>query len=105
DDSGGAITQISSNQSHDRNPVVRSNGNSMFSRWEHVGQRNRFAAFQVKPDGTDMFTFYGPQSQGNSSLHPREMAASGPSSGKLVSSLMSLSGTQEGGALMMIDAA
>jgi len=105
DDNGGAITQISSNQSHDRNPVVRSNGNIMFSRWEHVGQRNRFAVFQVKPDGTDMFTFYGPQSPGNSFLHPREMDTSGAYSGKLVSSLMSLSGTQEGGALMMIDAA
>ena len=105
DNDGGTITQISSNQSHDRNPVVRENGNIMFSRWEHVGQRNRFAVFQVKPDGTDMFTFYGPQSPGNSFLHPREMDSRGPYAGKLVSSLMSLSGTQEGGALMIIDAA
>lgn len=105
DNDGGAITQISSNQSHDRNPVVRANGNIMFSRWEHVGQRNRFAVFQVKPDGTDMFTFYGPQSPGNSFLHPREMDPNGPYKGQLVSSLMSLSGTQEGGALMFIDAA
>jgi hypothetical protein len=105
DNDGGSITQISSNQSHDRNPVVRANGNIMFSRWEHVGPRNRFAVFQVKPDGTDMFTFYGPQSPGNSFLHPREMDPSGPYAGKLVSDLMSLSGTQEGGALMIIDAA
>ena len=105
DNDGGSITQISSNQSHDRNPVVRENGNIMFSRWEHVGQRNRFAVFQVKPDGTDMFTFYGPQSPGNSFLHPREMDSRGPYAGKLVSSLMSLSGTQEGGALMLIDSA
>ncbi|MCW5661454.1 MAG: hypothetical protein KIT60_27460 [Burkholderiaceae bacterium] len=105
DNDGGNVTQISSNQSHDRNPVVRDNGNIMFSRWEHVGPRNRFAVFQVKPDGTDMFVFYGAQSPGNSFLHPREMDASGPHAGKLVSSLMSLSGTQEGGALMMIDAA
>jgi hypothetical protein len=102
---GTNITQISSNQSHDRNPVVRDNGNIMFSRWEHVGPRNRFAVFQVKPDGTDMFVFYGAQSPGNSFLHPREMDPSGPHQGKLASSLMSLSGTQEGGALMMIDAA
>ena len=105
DNDGGSITQISSNQSHDRNPVVRSNGNIMFSRWEHVGPRNRFSIFQVKPDGTDMFTFYGAQSPGNSFLHPREMDTSGPYAGKLISDLMSLSGTQEGGALMMIDAA
>ena len=105
DPDGGAITQISSNQSHDRNPVVRANGNIMFSRWEHVGPRNRFAIFQVKPDGTDMFTFYGPQSPGNSFLHPREMDPSGQYAGKLASTLMSLSGTQEGGALMLIDSA
>ena len=101
DSDGGSITQISSNQSHDRNPVVRENGNIMFSRWEHVGPRNCFAVFQVKLDGTDMFTFYGPQSPGNSFLHPREMDSRGPYAGKLVSSLMSLSGTQEGGALML----
>jgi hypothetical protein len=105
DSDGGAITQISSNQSHDRNPVVRDNGNIMFSRWEHVGPKNRFAVFQVKPDGTDMFVFYGALSPGNSFLHPREMDPSGPHAGKLASSLMSLSGTQEGGALMMVDAA
>ena len=105
DKDGGAITQISVNQSHDRNPVVRSNGDIMFSRWEHVGQRNRFAVFRVKPDGTDMFVLYGAQSPGNSFLHPRDMDPSGPYKGFLASDLMSLSGTQEGGALMFIDAA
>jgi hypothetical protein len=105
DRNGGAVTQISSNQSHDRNPVVRPNGDIMFSRWEHVGPRNRFAIFRVKPDGTDMFVLYGAQSGGNSFLHPRDMDPSGPYKGKVVSSLMPLSGTQEGGALMLIDAA
>ena len=37
DADGGAIAQISFNQSHERNPVVRPNGDLMFSRWEHVG--------------------------------------------------------------------
>ena len=105
DKDGGAITQISVNQSHDRNPVVRPNGDIMFSRWEHVGMRNRFAVFKVKPDGTDMFVLYGAQSPGNSFLHPRDMDPAGPYKGFLSSSLMALSGTQEGGALMLIDAA
>jgi len=105
DAQGGAITQISVNQSHDRNPVVRPNGDIMFSRWEHVGPRNRFAIFRAKPDGTDMFVLYGAHSPGNSFLHPRDMDPQGAHAGKLVSSLMSLSGTREGGALMMIDAA
>ena len=105
DRNGGAITQISVNQSHDRNPVVRPNGDIMFSRWEHVGPRNRFAIFRVKPDGTDMFVLYGAHSGGNSFLHPRDMDPSGSYKGKVVSDLMPLSGTQEGGALMLIDAA
>ncbi|HET7863876.1 MAG TPA: hypothetical protein VFL86_05655 [Burkholderiaceae bacterium] len=102
---GGAITQISFNQSHDRNPVVRPNGDIMFSRWEHVGDRNRFAVFTVKPDGTNMFVFYGAQSPGNSFLHPRDMDPAGPYKGFIASSLMPLSRSQEGGGLMFIDSA
>ncbi|MFY9513311.1 MAG: hypothetical protein WAQ05_20295 [Rubrivivax sp.] len=105
DNSGGAIQQISFNQSHDRNPVVRPNGDIMFSRWEHVGDRNRFAIFRVKPDGTDMFVLYGAQSPGNSFLHPRDMDPAGAYKGFVASSLMALSRTQEGGSLMFIDAA
>jgi hypothetical protein len=105
DKDGGAITQISFNQSHERNPVVRPNGDIMYSRWEHVGPRNRFAIFRLKPDGTDAFVLYGAQSPGNSFLHPRDMDPSGKYAGFVSSSLMSLSGTQEGGSLMFIDAA
>jgi mono/diheme cytochrome c family protein len=105
DRDGGAIEQISVNQSHDRNPVVRPNGDIMFSRWEHVGPRNRFAIFKVKPDGTDMFVLYGAHSPGNSFLHPRDMDPNGPFKGQVISDLMPLSGTQQGGALMLIDAA
>jgi len=100
---GAAVTQISFNQSHDRNPVVRSNGDIMFARWEHLGDRNRFAIFRTKPDGTDMFVLYGAHSPGNSFLHPRDMDPSGAYRGFVTSSLMPLSGTQEGGALMFVD--
>lgn len=101
---GSDIQQTTFNQSHDRNPVVRANGDIMFSRWEHVADRNRFAIFRTKPDGTDMFVFYGALSPGNSFLHPREMDPAGAYKGFLASSLMPLSGSQEGGALMFIDA-
>jgi hypothetical protein len=102
---GSAVEQITFNQSHERNPVVRPNGDLMFSRWEHVADRNRFAIFRAKPDGTDLFVLYGAQSPGNSFLHPRDMDPAGPYKGFVASTLMSLSGTQEGGALMFIDAA
>jgi hypothetical protein len=100
-----SIEQISVNQSHDRNPIVLANGDILFSRWEHVGERNRFAIFTAKPDGTNMFVKYGAHSPGNSFLHPREMDPAGPNKGFLTSSLMSLSGTKEGGSLVLIDAA
>ena len=102
---GSNIQQISFNQSHERNPVIRPNGDIMFARWEHVADRNRFAVFRSKPDGTDMFVLYGAQSPGNSFLHPRDMDPRGRYAGQLVSTLMPLSGTQEGGSLMMVDAA
>jgi hypothetical protein len=105
DAQGGNVTQISVNQSHDRNPVVRPNGDIMFSRWDHVGGRNHFKVFRVKPDGTDMFVLYGSHSPGNSFLHPRDMDPNGPYKGFVSSDLMPLSGTHEGGALVFIDAA
>ena len=49
------VQQIAFDQSHDRNPVIRPDGTVMFSRWKHVADRNRFAVFKAKPDGTDLF--------------------------------------------------
>ena len=105
DNQGASIAQISFNQSHDRNPTVRPNGDIMFSRWDHVAGRNHFKIFRAKPDGTDLFVLYGAHSPGNSFLHPRDMDPSGKYKGFVSSSLMSLSGTEEGGSLMFIDAA
>ena len=105
DADGGNVTQISFNQSHDRNPTVRQNGDIMFSRWDHVGGRNHFKVFRAKPDGTDLFVLYGAHSEGNSFLHPRDMDPKGKYAGFIASDLMPLSGTNEGGGLMFIDAA
>lgn len=92
------IEQISYNQSHDRNPIVLSSGEVLYSRWDHVGGRNQFSLFKTKPDGTGMFIEYGAHSGVVAFLHPREMP-----DGRLLSDAMPLSGTSEGGALMVID--
>ena len=102
---GGNIQQISFNQSHDRNPVVRPDGTIMYSRWDHVGDRNRFTVFTTKPDGTGLFVLYGAHNSVNSFLHPRDMDPNGPNKGFIASDAMPLDRTQEGGALMFIDAA
>lgn len=104
DSNGTNIHQISFNQSHDRNPSVILNGQHageiMYSRWDHVGERNQFSIFTTNPDGTNLFVLYGAHSPGNSYLHPREMP-----DGRVISTLMPLSRTREGGALMLIDVA
>jgi hypothetical protein len=105
DADGGNIKQISFNQSHDRNPTVRQNGDIMFSRWDHFAGRNHFKVFRMKPDGTDMFVLYGAHSEGNSFLQPKDMDPKGKYAGFLATSLMPLSGTHEGGGLVFIDAA
>jgi hypothetical protein len=96
---GTNIEQISFNMSHDRNPTVLSDGTIMFSRWDHVGDRNQFTIFTVDTDGKKLFVKYGAHSGVTSFLHPREMA-----DGRLMSDAMPLSRTNEGGALMIIDA-
>jgi hypothetical protein len=95
---GAAIRQISANQSHDRNPTVLSTGEIMYSRWEHVGPRNQFPIFFANPDGTTAFVLYGAHSPGEAFLQPREMQ-----DGRIISTLMPVSGTHEGGALVVID--
>jgi hypothetical protein len=94
------ITQISFNQSHDRNPTVLRDGRIMFSRWDHLANRNHFPIFTVNPDGTDLFVLYGAFSPGNSMLHPMEQK-----NGRIMSTLMPLSGTDEGGTIVSIDTA
>lgn len=96
--SSQAITQISFNQSHDRNPTVLMSGEILFARWDHVGNRNHFPLFTTNPDGTGIFIHYGAFSPGNSFLHPREMP-----DGRVMSDLMPLSRTHEGGAVMIVD--
>lgn len=95
---GTGIHQISFNQSHDRNPTVLRNGEIMFARWDHVGERNHFPIFTADPDGTNIFVRYGAFSPGNSFLNPREMP-----DGQIMTTLMPLSGTHEGGALIAVD--
>jgi hydrazine synthase alpha subunit-like protein/WD40 repeat protein len=95
---GKNCRQISFDQSHDRNPTVLSSGEILYSRWDHVGERNQFTIFKTNPDGTNLFVVYGAHSPGNSYMQPREMP-----DGHLIATLMPLSRTREGGSLEIID--
>ena len=96
----GSIAQISFNQSHDRNPSVMSNGKILFSRWEHLGDRNQYSVYTINPDGTDLAVYYGAHSPGEAFLHPREAE-----NGHLISSVMPLTQTYQGGAIIDVDIA
>src|SRR4029077_12839792 len=95
---GSNCHQISFDMSHDRNPTVLSTGEILYSRWDHVGDRNQFTIFKINPDGTNLFIVYGAHSPGNSYLHPREMK-----DGRVMSTVMPLSKTREGGSIEIID--
>ena len=56
---GTNVQQISFNQSHDLDPSVLSNGEIIFSRWEHMGGRNEINLYKMRPDGTELKALYG----------------------------------------------
>ena len=96
----GEVVQISFNQSHDRNPIILRDGTIGFSRWEHLGTVNKFPMFFMEPDGTDLFVKYGSHSGVNSFLDIRELA-----DGRMIGTMMPLTGTFEGGAIGVLSVA
>lgn len=95
---GSGIEQISFNQSHDRNPTVRMNGELLYARWEHMGNRNQQPIFTIRPDGRQLDVLYGAFSPGDSFLHPRELP-----DGRIISTVLPLAGVRNGGALVIAD--
>lgn len=96
------IRQISFNQSHDVNPFVHSSGKVIYSRWEHLGNPNKFPLFVINPDGTRPFVLYGNHSPRQSGsrvfMEGREL-----SDGGIVCSVMERNSPFEGGAIAIID--
>jgi hypothetical protein len=96
------IRQVSFNQSHDTNPMMHSSGKILYSRWEHLGDPNKFPIFVINPDGTRKFVMYGNHSPRQSGsrvfLEPREL-----SDGGIVCSVMERNSPFEGGAIAIID--
>jgi hypothetical protein len=95
---GGGIRQISFNLSHDRNPSVLSDGRIVYARWNNAGTQSEYPLFVSNPNGTDQSLLWGTFSPGNAFLQPREM-----SDGRLITTVMPLSGTRHGGALAVLD--
>jgi len=82
--------------------MVHSSGKVIYSRWEHLGDPNKFPLFVINPDGTRPFVMYGNHSPSESGsrvfLEARELADGG-----IVCSVMERNSPFEGGAIAIID--
>lgn len=104
---GSDIHQVSFNQSHDFDPTVLSSGEVVFSRWDRMGSSNAVNLYKMRPDGTELESYYGAHSHAGTVtgstiqlLQAREMA-----DGRLASLVRPFNGTQGGGDIVLIDSA
>jgi hypothetical protein len=56
------ITQISFNQSHERDATVLMSGRVLWSRWDHTPGHDAMHLYSANPDGTDLELYYGANS-------------------------------------------
>ena len=106
-DDGTGIKQITFNQSHDLDPSVMTNGQIVFSRWDHAGASDEVNLYRMNPDGSNMELLYGNLSHDTGSngdtiqfMQPREVE-----DGRIMVVARPFTDTEGGGELMFIDTA
>jgi len=99
------IEQLSFNQSHDLDPVVLSNGEIVFSRWDNAGANSAINLYKMNPDGSQLRLLYGATSHDTGSngaliqfLQAREMP-----DGELSVLVRPFTGNNQGGDIVAID--
>jgi len=104
-DDGTGIEQVSFNQSHDFDPSVLSNGQVIFSRWDHAGRNDSVNLYRMNPDGSQLEMLYGQNSHdtgGNGEViqftKPREME-----DGRILTVVRPFTDTDGGGDLVVIE--
>ena len=102
---GSNIEQVSYNQSHDFDPSVLSNGQIVFSRWDHMGVNDSVNLYRMNPDGSALELLYGQNSHDTGTdgaivqfLQPRELE-----DGRVMSLVRPYSDTDAGGDILAID--
>ena len=104
-DDGTGIQQVSYNQSHDLDPAVLSNGQIVFSRWDHAGSNDAVNLYRMNPDGSSLEMLYGQQSHATGTngdivqfMQPRELE-----DGRVLSLMRPFTDTEGGGDIIAID--
>ena len=102
---GSGIEQVSFNQSHEMDPSVLSNGQIVFSRWDHAGPNNSINLYRMNPDGSDLEMLYGQNSHDTGTngeiiqfLQPRELE-----DGRIMALIRPFTDTSGGGDILTID--
>ena len=103
---GTGIEQVSYNQSHDFDVSLLSNGQVVFSRWDHAGPNNdAINLYRMNPDGSQLEMLYGQESHDTGTagqtvqfLQPREME-----DGRIMSVVRPFTDTAGGGDIIVID--
>lgn len=99
------ISQVSFNQSHDRDATVLKSGRVLFTRWDNAPGYDGMHLYTSNPDGTDLQLLYGANSHmtgTNNTVvefsHPKEMQ-----DGRIMVLARQYTGTDFGGNLLIID--
>jgi hypothetical protein len=102
---GSNVEQVSFNQSHDMDPAVLSNGQIVFSRWDHAGPNDAVNLYRMNPDGSALELLYGNNSHDTGSngeiiqfTQPRELQ-----DGRIMSLVRPFTDTNGGGDIVVID--
>jgi hypothetical protein len=105
DADGSGIEQVSFNQSHDLDPAMLSNGQIVFSRWDHAGRNNAINLYRMNPDGSQLELLYGQNSHDTGTggqliqfTQPRELE-----DGRIMALIRPFTGSNGGGDIITID--
>ncbi|MEM7433144.1 MAG: hypothetical protein AAF351_14585 [Pseudomonadota bacterium] len=104
-DDGTGVRQVTFNQSHDLDPSVLSNGQIVFSRWDHAPGNDEVNLYRMNPDGTNLEMLYGSESHNTGTngdtiqfMQPRELE-----DGRIMVLIRPFTDTEGGGELISID--
>ena len=100
---GSGMRRLTFDQDHNTNPVVRHNGQVMYSRWDYTGMNRLYnrPLMSMNPDGTSQRSIYGSNSWFPNGMYGvRELPGR---NGQFISVIAGYHGSYRSGALALVD--